>query len=247
MIKKKPFLIVILTITFCFSLLILGLRAKQEDIYRLVYGVFRNIFIAQFRHNNYQTDYYKKKVKEFQQQSRSNENIVFVGDSLIEYGQWKTLLNNEQIINQGIAGDTTAGVLNRIDKIILTKPKKIFIMIGINDLWNQRITVDEIIVNYKKILTIFQEKTPETEVYLQSVLPINNRDYNSIVNNQDVINLNEQLKKIARQFKYQYIDIHSYFIDEENQLKPKYTNDGVHLNEQGYNLWAEKIYFWLGS
>ncbi|MDJ0582238.1 GDSL-type esterase/lipase family protein [Crocosphaera sp.] len=206
-----------------------------------------NSFIAQFQHNTYQKNYYINNMIDLQQQTCSSENIVFLGDSLTEYGEWKKLFNNEQIINQGIGGDTTAGVLNRIDETIITQPKKIFIMIGVNDLGNERITVDEIIMNYKKILTLFQEQTPETEVYIQSVLPINNRDYNSIVNNQDVINVNEQLKKLARQFKYQYIDLHRYFIDEENQLKPKYTNDGVHLNEQGYNLWAEKIYFSLGS
>ncbi|EHJ10890.1 hypothetical protein CWATWH0003_4362 [Crocosphaera watsonii WH 0003] len=42
----------------------LGLRFKKEDFSRLVYGVFRSSFIAQFRHNNYQTDYYKKKGRE---------------------------------------------------------------------------------------------------------------------------------------------------------------------------------------
>ena len=225
----------------------LGLRAKKEDIYRLVYGVFRNSFIAQFQHNTYQKNYYIKNMIDFQQQTCSSENLVFLGDSLIEYGEWKKRFNNEQIINHGIGGNTTAGVLNRIDETIITQPKKIFIMIGVNDLGNETITVDKIIMNYKEILTLFQEQNPETEVYIQSVLPINNRDYNSIVKNQDVINVNEQLNKLAKKFHYKYIDIHRYFIDQENQLNPKYTNDGVHLNEEGYDLWAEQIYFWLGS
>ncbi|WP_048318881.1 hypothetical protein [Crocosphaera watsonii] len=64
MIQNKPFLIVFLIIILCFSLLMLGLRFKKEDFSRLVYGVFRSSFIAQFRHNNYQTDYYKKKGRE---------------------------------------------------------------------------------------------------------------------------------------------------------------------------------------
>ena len=66
----------------------LGLRAKKEDIYRLVYGVFRNSFIAQFQHNTYQKNYYIKNMIDFQQQTCSSENLVFLGDSLIEYGEY---------------------------------------------------------------------------------------------------------------------------------------------------------------
>jgi len=55
------------------------------------------------------------------------------------------------------------------------------------------------------------------------------------------MNLNEQLQKLTTEYSYQYIDLYSHFVNSQNQLDPKYTPDGVHLNGDGYMLWKKLI------
>lgn len=59
--------------------------------------------------------------------------VVMLGDSIIEQGLWSELTGCRNIVNRGIGSDTTAGVLNRIDEIIALKPRRVYLMIGVND------------------------------------------------------------------------------------------------------------------
>ncbi|HEY9602403.1 MAG TPA: GDSL-type esterase/lipase family protein, partial [Allocoleopsis sp.] len=79
---------------------------------------------------------------------------------------------NQRIKNYGIGGDTTDGILNRIDDIIQSKPQKLFLLIGINDLYYGK-RVAYIVDNYSLILETLKKQIPQTTVFVQSVLPIN--------------------------------------------------------------------------
>ncbi|HAC63696.1 MAG TPA: G-D-S-L family lipolytic protein [Cyanothece sp. UBA12306] len=199
------------------------------------------------RIKTYKTNNYISKIKYFQQLPNSEQEIIFLGDSLTDQGNWSELLKNGDIINRGIAGDTTDGVLNRINEVIESKPQKIFIMIGINDIWNENKILNDLITNYQQILTIFKTQIPKTQVYIQSILPINNEQYSINVDNNQILAVNEELKKIASKFNYQYLDLHSKFVEQSNQLNPEYTNDGVHLNLQGYLLWTDIIKLYVNK
>jgi len=61
------------------------------------------------------------------------------------------------VINRGIAGDITFGVLGRLDEVIARKPAKLFIKIGINDI--SKNIPDEIIV--ENILTMVRKSEDE--------------------------------------------------------------------------------------
>ncbi len=200
-----------------------------------------NISSTQRRYNTYQTSYHKLRLKNFQELPNSNDEIIFLGDSLTDQSEWSEILKNHKIKNRGISGDTTDGILDRIDEIIEANPKKVFLLIGTNDLWNERKTVDQIIQNYRLILNTFQQKTPTTKVYIQSLLPVNNEAYDITVSNEDIKMLNAQFKELASKFSYQYIDLFKYFVNQQNQLDLAYTIDGAHLTGKGYLLWAKVI------
>lgn len=76
-------------------------------------------------------------------------------------------------------------------------------------------------------------------MYIQSVLPGNSR-FSKPVDNNLVFRLNEELKILAEEFNYQYIDLYSFFTID-NELAYQYTNDGLHLNGEGYAAWKEII------
>ena len=194
---------------------------------------------------SYQSAYYNFKIQQFQGLPEAEAEIIFLGDSLTDQGAWQELLRNtttKPIKNRGISGDTTDGVLNRLQDIIIAKPFKIFLLIGTNDIWNEEKTPAEIISNYQIILSKFKTSIPQTQVYVQSLLPINNQDYPYLtLKNEEIISVNQQLEQLAQKFSYQYVDLYSSFINQDNQLDAQYTMDGVHLNGKGYAQWQKNI------
>lgn len=168
--------------------------------------------------------------------------IAFVGDSLTQFGEWNELLQNAQVINRGISGDTTDDILARIEPIVELKPRKIFVMIGVNDLWHQKNTPEQIVENYETIFSYLKTETPNSKIYIQNLLPVNSVEFQGFKpSNQEIAWLNQELKKISEKFNYQYIDLHSKFVNAQGELNTLYTYDGVHLNGKGYILWRDLV------
>ena len=187
----------------------------------------------------YDSPFYRDKKSHFETLPKIERKIMFLGDSLTDLCEWAEILKDDQIINRGICGDTTDGILNRINNIVESKPKKLFLMIGINDL-NQGVPVEDVANNYQLILETLKDQVPEVQIFIQSLLPINTQLRNHDVN-QKIIDLNYKLKQLAETFSFQYINLLSAFLDKNNQLDAAYTSDGVHLNGQGYLIWKEII------
>lgn len=188
----------------------------------------------------YSSPYYNDRKGHFETLVKTNEAIIFLGDSLTDNCEWSEILGCENIKNRGISGDRTDGVLNRLDEILSFQARKIFIMIGINDLVQGK-KIEKVIEDYKSILEKIQHSNPDTKLFIQSVLPINNQKAIDIqdlnLNNDKVVRTNEKLQEIAQEFSVQYIDLFPAFSDKNNQLDERYTTDGVHLNGQAYSVW----------
>ena len=63
-------------------------------------------------------------------------DIVFLGDSITHEGSWEEYFLECQTVNRGINGDTVQGVIDRLPDVLALEPKKLFLMIGVNDLNN---------------------------------------------------------------------------------------------------------------
>ena len=164
-----------------------------------------------------------------------------LGNSITEGGDWKKLLNDSTIINRGISGDVTFGVLNRLDEIINRKPSKVFLLIGINDL--SRNTPDEVIVtNIYRIAHTLHTRLPEIQVFVQSILPTNNTFVNLKAQfkgkGKHIIYINDQLKQGAEKWKYTYVDLYASFSNDKGEMNPPFATDGLHLSAAGYQHWV---------
>jgi lysophospholipase L1-like esterase len=188
--------------------------------------------------------YYHQRVTLFRSLPQTKDDIIFVGNSITEGGGWSELFEDKRVKNRGISGDITAGVIHRIDEIAKRKPSKIFLMIGTNDL-SKNISPDSVVKNILLTAAYLRQQTPSTQVYVQSILPVNNvygKFGGHTSKAKQIRAVNDQLKEKAATNHYGYIDLHTPFSDENGKLKANLTNDGLHLMGEAYLLWKHIVY-----
>lgn len=165
-------------------------------------------------------------------------SIVFVGDSITEGCHWSELLQNPAAFNRGIGGDTTADILDRLQQIYPLQPRKLFLMIGINDML--RLQSDEMLKkNYRAIFDNMNKYLPHTQIIIQSVLPVGGHWF--WVDNQRIDAINNFLRSEALARDYSFVDLNPAFRDSQGNLRGDLSNDGLHLLGAGYQLWRNEI------
>ncbi len=165
--------------------------------------------------------------------------IIMLGNSITAECEWAELLENPNILNRGIIGDGTSDILNRLDDVIAMKPKKIFLLIGVNDLLF--LPLSKISENYEKIVNRLLLESPNTKLYLESVLPVHNDFRRNGIKNEDIDILNKNIEQIAQKHGQVFINLNEKFKNTEGGLNPEYSIDGIHLNGKGYLLFKEII------
>jgi lysophospholipase L1-like esterase len=191
-----------------------------------------------FRPNNY-----KLKVEQFRAYPNAPGDIIFLGNSITAGIEWAELLGRTDVRNRGISGDITFGVLERLDEVIEGKPAKVFILIGINDI-SRNVPDSFIIRNFQLMVDSIKAGSPKTKIYLHTLLPVNNSftQFKNHYNKDGHIQyVNEQLAKLAAREKITLIDLHPHFLDADKKLDKKYTQDGLHLNAAGYQVWKNVL------
>lgn len=166
--------------------------------------------------------------------------VIFLGNSITEMGNWKKATGDTTVINRGIGGDNSYGVLKRLRDITDRQPSKVFLLIGINDIGKD--VPDAVIAdNILKITREIHAKCLQTQIYVESILPLN-----STVNNfpqhydkeEHVPALNKLLQANAAVGNYIYVDIFHLFADADGRLNSEYTYEGLHLKPPAYDIWV---------
>ena len=175
----------------------------------------------------------------------TSEDILMLGDSLTEGGgDWGKRLGKENVVNRGIVGDEVMGVYDRLHQILPGKPKKLFLLIGTNDV-SHDLSTDSIVGLIDKTITRIQKESPETKLYLQSLLPINESfgRYKRMTNKTyQIPEINARLEILAKQKKIEFINLFPLFVEKgTNVLRKELTSDGLHLKEEGYQIWVDAI------
>lgn len=165
-------------------------------------------------------------------------DYVMIGDSITQEGNWSKLLEGTNVLNKGIGGDTSKGLLNRLERSIDKDAHTVFIMIGINDLLLKR-TVFDIFYNYTKIIE--QLVSFNKKVIVQSTLYVG-KELNQINPNinLDVDSLNTKLIEYCNEHNIQFLDINE-ILTSNNILRDEFSQDSVHINSNAYKEWAKII------
>jgi lysophospholipase L1-like esterase len=167
-------------------------------------------------------------------------DVVMIGDSLTDGAEWAEVFPGQDIVNRGIDSDTTDGVLARLDGILALEPKQAFVMIGINDFADRRVTVESVFANYRSIVSRLNRAG--ARVFVQSTLPCNEAKgawKSCAALNPKIRQLNARLATLASA-RVTFVDM-APLVAADGGLKSELTYDGVHLNGQGYRLWKDAI------
>ena len=165
-----------------------------------------------------------------------NRLNILLGDSLSLWFPVEFLPAGRLWLNQGISGETTHQILKRLSALKPTRPDKIYLMAGINDL-RQGASDRQILENTYRILQHLRQHHPRSRAIVQSILPTRL----AAISNRRIRRLNRQLEAIAERQGADYLDIYALFADDRGELRRDLTTDGLHLNRQGYRVWARSL------
>jgi lysophospholipase L1-like esterase len=172
---------------------------------------------------------------------------ILLGDSLSLWFPPELLPTQQNWLNQGISGETSSGLLQRLELFDKTQPETIFVLIGINDLI-RGVGDAELLENQRRIIYDLQQVHPQAQIVLQSILPHagdrateQNKDRLKAISNDHIRELNQELKAIAEESGVHFLDLHPLFTDAQGNLRPELTTDGLHLSPQGYLVWRSAL------
>jgi lysophospholipase L1-like esterase len=203
---------------------------------------------ASQRHFSYQDwlDILQREATEIAE-SQPSRLYVLAGDSISQWFPKALLPPQATWLNQSISGEGSKGLYDRLTFLDDTKPEKIFVMIGINDLI-RGMDDDTLLEQQRRIIKDILWIHPDVEVVVQSILP--HGDQNTTwegkaklerVSNDRIRSLNERLAAIAEYEGATFLDLFDLFETESGQLRPELSTDGLHLNEQGYLVWRTAL------
>lgn len=173
-------------------------------------------------------------------------DIVMLGNSLTHGAAWNELLGRSNVVERGIPSDVLYGYEARLNSIYKLSPKIVFIMGGLNDIYNWT-PVKDIFAVYirilsglksKNIIPVIQSTTYAAKAYA--------KDYGgtpegNFGRNREVDKLNDLLSAYAKKNNIDYIDINYLTAGKDGFLRPELAYDGIHFNAVGFRIWAREV------
>lgn len=166
------------------------------------------------------------------------DKIIFLGDSITHRYDLKKYYDNKNIINQGVEGDTTEDIINRLQTSIYDyNVRKVILLIGTNDIGIGKDPIE----NIKLIINKIKSYDNSIEIIVESIYPINNtknskiqKDTVGIRNNEKIKEKNKKIKEICKEKNITYVNVYDELTDKNGNLKLEYTVEGLHISDEGY-------------
>ena len=191
------------------------------------------------------------KYRELNQISLLEPDMIFIGDSIVEYYPLQELLGTvKTIVNRGIRGYQTRLLLENLDAHLYGDAvDQIVLLIGTNDI-GKDIPMNESLDNLERVIQSIAREFPLSQIKLLSILPVNEGEkYKQTVyirTNEKIREWNQAYEALASAYmQVDFVPIYDSLIDTEGQLKKDYTTDGLHLSVAGYQALSDALKTYL--
>jgi lysophospholipase L1-like esterase len=162
-----------------------------------------------------------------------NETGPFAGKPVLDrfFGHWK-------VANFGIAGDTTQGVLYRLQNGEGRgfSPRAVMLMIGTNN--TARNSAPEIAEGIGAVVLRLQESFPDAKILLLGIFP---RGRAGDPVRDTIAAINQTIAKLHDGDRVHYLDIGERFLDQGGNIPTGIMSDALHPGPEGYEIWARAV------
>lgn len=174
-----------------------------------------------------------------------DDNYLFLGDSITELYDLDEHFPDMPVVNSGISGNVTEDILDDMrGRVYQYNPSKVFLLIGTNDI-QEEVSEEDIVNNIKEIISSIKANRPYAEIYLESIYPVDeDKEASRDRTNEVIMDINDQLEKYCRDEDITYINLFDLLVDpdqEEAEIRDEYSDDGLHLTEEGYEIVTKEI------
>lgn len=187
------------------------------------------------------------KYRELNQISLLEPDMIFIGDSIVEYYPLQELLGTAKtIVNRGIRGYQTGFILDNLDSHLYGDAvDQIVLLIGTNDI-GKDIPMNDALDNLERVIQSIARDYPLSQIKLLSILPVNEGEkYKQTVyirTNEKIREWNQAYEALASAYmQVDFVPIYDSLTDSEGQLQSAYTTDGLHLSVAGYQALSEAL------
>jgi len=191
------------------------------------------------------------KYHELNQISLLEPDMIFIGDSIVEYYPLQELLGTvKTIVNRGIRGYQTRLLLENLDAHLYGDAvDQIVLLIGTNDI-GKDIPMNEALDNLEGVIQSLNRDYPLSQIKLVSILPVNEgEEYKQTVyirTNEKIREWNQAYEALASAYmQVDFVPIYDSLTDSEGQLQSTYTTDGLHLSVAGYQALSDALKTYL--
>ncbi len=191
--------------------------------------------------------HYLHRLTQFAAETVEPGGIVLVGSSHFEWFDTDRFLPGRRFVNRGIASDRLGighqGILQRLDVSVFdVQPGFIVFNNGVNDLGELARTgepsLEQIFDTYERVIAEIRKGEPDVPMLIVNELPTSGR---FIHVNHFVPQLNPHIEHVANKYGCRHLDFFSKVADEDGSLRDELTWDGLHLNDDGYALFAQEL------
>ena len=191
------------------------------------------------------------KYRELNQVSVLEPDIIFIGDSIVEYYPLQELFGTAKtIVNRGIRGYQTGLLLDNLDAHLYGDAvDQIVLLIGTNDI-GKDVSMNESLDNLERVIQSIARDYPLSQIKLVSILPVNEgEEYKQTVyirTNEKIREWNQAYETLTSAYmQVDFVPIYDSLTDSEGQLKSAYTTDGLHLSVAGYQALSDALKTYL--
>lgn len=225
-------------------------RKKFKKVKNMINKI-RNYFAqrAQIQHDNYM----RKRGKAYAKTTKDIPSgaTIFFGDSITELCQLEDFYSDfskqtgSALINRGISGESTLTMTERfVSNVCDAKPRNLVMLMGVNDIATNRMP-KKINENIFSMIDEIRKLSPDTNVVLQAIYPVDEKRVNSSVlaarGNKVIREANAIIEKTAKEKGVTFIDLTKELSDENGVLIEEYSDDGLHMNANSYKVISKNI------